>query len=245
VAKSSSPDSAEKQFIEHLRHIAEFRFREERDQVRRRAAAARQRRRLLAGATKKLGIPLEHFDALHAADWKLIQRQAKAQEESAFALIKRHHARQRATLRTVLKNRERFEYKKGNPVFQTCLWRAAAAATAIVIPFTINEGVAGFAPPAGGFPIDLPVGETREIVDKRIHAGCDGGTRVVPVGPSGGESFQLVHPDVIAVAAGDTIRVAARFALRLSTALRGSAFANFSTGPAGFNVPMVLVKIAS
>lgn len=108
---TNAADTADQEFIEHLRQMAELRFREERDRARRVAVAARQRRRLSERLTKKLGIGLEHFDALHEADWKLLQRQAKAQETAATALIERQHKRQRAAFRNVMKYRERFEYR--------------------------------------------------------------------------------------------------------------------------------------
>lgn len=94
-------------------------------------------------------------------------------------------------------------------------------------------------------PIDLPVGETLTILDQAITAGCDGESRFISVGTVGGESYQVINADLTSVATGDTIRVAAGFALYLSTALHGSVSAHFSTRPSGLNVPVVLVKIAS
>ncbi len=109
---TKSVEAADQEFIEHLRQMAEFRFREERERARRVAAAARQRRRLLGHLAKKLGIALGQFDALHEADWKLVQHQAKAQEKAAIALLKRQHARQRAAFRNVLKHRGRFDERR-------------------------------------------------------------------------------------------------------------------------------------
>jgi hypothetical protein len=67
----------------------------------------------------------------------------------------------------------------------------------------------------------------------------------VLIGPTGGDTYSLAHADLTSVETGDTIRVTARFALRLATALRGNAVAGFFTGANGLNVPLVVAKIVS
>jgi hypothetical protein len=337
------PNTAAEEFIEHRRRLAEFRFHQDRDRARRVGVAARERRRLLDTMARKLGLSLERLDALHRADWELLQRQVKAQETAAVALLRQQHARQRVAFRTIMKNRKRLEYRFGNPLLQTCLWRAAAPVVVASFPFTFNEGTAGLDPPApvapppttgnnlirftasahaaatstkglqpvagtemvtshvfrttaradglisvtanyaplgtiflgapgdcvglggqaraelilfmrvrvlppGRAPITFPVGDTLTILDEDINAGCAGESRLLPVGISGGDSYQVTNPDVGAVAEGETIEVTAGYSLTLRAASRGNAMASFATTTApffGLNVPVVIVKIAT
>jgi hypothetical protein len=244
-----------------------------------------------------------------------------------------------------MKNRARLEYRRGNPVHQTCIWRATGPASVASFPFTFNQGSAGLVPPAPVAPppttgnnlirltaeahanatgtpgrgqpadplapvagtelvtshvfettadldgivsvtasyaplgtiflgapgdcygfgggaygrvelflkvrianVDLPMGPSLVIAERDVDAGCDSQSALLPVGVSGGESFQLGNPDVGSVEAGETIRVTANYSIYLSTAWRSVARATFATTTApffGLNVPVVLVKIAA
>lgn len=338
-ANAEALEAADREFIEGRRRLLDFDMKEQRDRARRVAVAARKRRKVLETVAKTTGVSLEQIDALHDADWELVLRQAKAREASAMTLLKRHHAGQRAAMKTVLKQRERFEYQGGNPIFQTCMWRATSAVTFAEVPiFFPNQGTAGLIPPSdsplptvgnnlirfsasaranatgsfdrfepasgfelltshvfvttaradgilsvtghfaplgtvflgapgdcyglggsasvtltvfldvritppGAFGFNVPRGDPREILFQRVDAGCDTETRQVLVGPTGGESYTLTNADLAGVQTGDTIRVNARFALRLATALRGNAVAGFLLPPNGLNVPLVVAKI--
>lgn len=341
IDRAGAADANDDPFVEERRRLAAYAFQEANDQARRLGVAAHDRRRVLGALAKKSGVSLAELDALHAADWATVQRQVEARTAEAAAILKEHHARQRATFDAVMADRERFEFQGGNPTFQTCMWRAVNPVVLTLLPFTFNQGQAGLAPPApvrpppavgrsvarftaraeaaaagtptqlipvAGFElvtshafettaradgilsvtahfaplgtiflgapgdcygfggsasaevtlfmdirittpegrrIDVPRGDTRTIVDERIHAGCDGENRLVLVGPSGGSAYQLAQPDAIAVREGDTIGVTARYALRLSTALRGVAVATFAGAPNGLNVAVVLAKIVT
>jgi len=340
-ADDHADEGVDADFVEERRGLAEFDFGELHDWARRVGVAARKRRAVVEKLATASGTSLTEIDALHEADWALVQRQAQEREASANALLAHHHARQRAALKTVAAHRERFEYQGGNPVFQSCLWRAAAPVTIALLPFTFNQGAAGLAPPApvsppptvgnnlvrftasaqanasgtpsqlvpvAGFElltshafqttaradgilsvsahfaplgtiflgapgdcvgfggsagatltvlmdvrittptgrrIDIPRGDVREIMTERVHAGCDAETRLLLVGPTGGDAYSLTNADLASVEEGDTVRVTARYVLRLSTALRGSAVATFATAPSGLNVPLVVAKIVT
>jgi hypothetical protein len=338
-----SPSGLDDAFLEQRRRLAEFRVRQERDRARRVAATAHRRRRYAAGLAKRIGVSLDQFDELDDADWETVQREARKQDGAALALLRQQHRRQRAAFRNVIKNRRRFEYRAGNPVHQTCIFRATGRASVASFPFTFNQGTAGLVPPAQvapppttannlirftaeahanafGIPgggrrdpltpvagtelvtshvfettaaldgvvsvtanyaplgtiflgapgdcfgfggrasasielfakvriadVDVPIGPTLMLLDERIHAGCDGESRLFPIGVSGGESFQVINPDLGSVDAGETVRVTAGYSIFLSTAWRGVARANFATANPpffGLNVPVVVVKIA-
>ncbi|HSF24356.1 MAG TPA: hypothetical protein VLE20_09035, partial [Blastocatellia bacterium] len=98
---------------------------------------------------------------------------------------------------------------------------------------------------ANGDSFELPLGSTLTIVDREVDATCDGTNRRIRVGTSNGVAFQLAHNGVVAVEAGDLVRVRAGVDVFLSSALGGGATAIFAPQPFGFNVPMVLFKIDS
>lgn len=98
---------------------------------------------------------------------------------------------------------------------------------------------------ANGDSFELPLGSTLTIVDREVDATCDGTNRRIRVGTSNGVAFQLAHNGVVAVEAGDLVRVRAGVDVFLSSALGGGATAIFAPQPLGFNVPMVLFKIDS
>jgi hypothetical protein len=98
---------------------------------------------------------------------------------------------------------------------------------------------------ASGERIDMPLGTTTMIVDQSVDATCDGTNRLMRVGTSNGVAFQLAHNGIIAVEAGDLVRVRAGVDVFLRTALRGNAQAIFAPQPFGINVPMVVFKIDS
>ena len=98
---------------------------------------------------------------------------------------------------------------------------------------------------ANGGRIEMPLGTTTTIVDREVDATCDGTNRMIRVGTSNGVAFQLAHNGIIAVEAGDLVRVRAGMDVFLRTALGGGAQAIFAPQPFGINVPMVVFKIDS
>ncbi len=78
--------------------------------------------------------------------------------------VRRRLAAQRALLRHVLQNRQRFERQTGNPVTNICIWQTSAAPTATVHSdpgsggsVNINPGVQGASPTAGANRVTLSV----------------------------------------------------------------------------------------
>ncbi len=99
---------------------------------------------------------------------------------------------------------------------------------------------------AGGDRIDVPLGSNIvKVFDHSVDATCDGKSRSIPFSGVNGSAFQLSQPNIIAVQAGDTVRVRAGFEIFMEAALSGATQANFAPRPFGLNVPMVLLRIDS
>jgi hypothetical protein len=121
-----------------------------------------------------------------------------------------------------------------------CYGFAGEALARVELFFKVRVGPSRFA------MAELPSGPSLVILDEEIQAGCDGVSRLLPVGVSGGESFQVANPDLGAAETGDTIEVNVGYSIYLSTAWRGDATATFAAANApffGLNVPVVVVKI--
>jgi hypothetical protein len=129
-------------FRQHLKRARELRTAELIDEARRVGPAARKRRGFLESATKKLGIDLSSIDRSHDKDWELTLKRAAKQEKAAIAFAKEQRARERQILRQVTKQRDRFEYKRGNPHTSICLWRAVSRVALTFTPQTFNDGTA-------------------------------------------------------------------------------------------------------
>jgi len=99
---------------------------------------------------------------------------------------------------------------------------------------------------AGGDRIEVPLsGNIVKVFDHSVDATCDGKSRSIPFSGVNGSAFQLSQPNIVAVQAGDTVRVTAGFEIFMEAALSGAAQANFAPRPFGLNVPMVLLRIDS
>jgi hypothetical protein len=136
IADDASPFSL-------ISKVRQHQLREQYEGARRSTAAARSRRKVLEAVLSNAGFDLASIEGQHQREWELILRQASSQQKTAVSILKQQRARQRQALRTIVENRERFEYKKGNPHTSICMWKATGAPNVLVNAQTFSDGVAG------------------------------------------------------------------------------------------------------
>lgn len=128
-------------FREYLVATREEQFAGIVENTKRAAAAARRRRKLFDTLAKAAGIDPEAVDALHEKEWQVISEPSARQNKAAARLAKLQRNSQRLALSSINKDRDRFEYQKGNPHTSICVWRATAAPSVTINPQTFNQGV--------------------------------------------------------------------------------------------------------
>ena len=128
-------------FIDHLSATRQEHFDELVESTKRAGRAARARRKVLEAFAKSAGVDLSVLDALHAREWENLSEPSVRQKRGAERLHKLQRKSQRLALNSINKNRDRFEYQKGNPHTSLCRWRAVAFPTLVANPQSFNQGV--------------------------------------------------------------------------------------------------------
>jgi len=126
------------------------------DRMRRTVPGARRRDALFRRVAARVGFDASAMTALHARDYESCKQQVAAQRQAVRAQLRRRVTEQRALLRHVLQNRERFERRSGNPLTNICVWRTSTAPPATVeteagsgSSVNMNPAVQGANPTAG------------------------------------------------------------------------------------------------
>ena len=109
------------------------------DRLRRTIPGARHRTAVLRRLAARAGLDAAAVAALHARDFQTARKQLAAQRTAVRGRVRRHVAEQRALLRHLLANRERFERRGGNPRTQICVWRTSSAPS-VTVEKTVGSG---------------------------------------------------------------------------------------------------------
>jgi hypothetical protein len=128
-------------FRKYLAASREEQFADLVENTKRAAAAARRRRKLFDTLAKAAGVDPAAVDALHDKEWQVISEPSGRQTKAAARLAKLQRDSQRIALSSINKDRERFEYQRGNPHTSICVWRASAIPNVTINPQTFNQGV--------------------------------------------------------------------------------------------------------
>lgn len=128
-------------FTKHLLARREEQFASLVENYKRAGVAARRRKKLFDKLAKATGVDLAGIEKLHAREWETVSHPSARQERAAARLAKLERSCQRIALSSINKNRDRFEYKKGNPHTSICNWRTVARPSVTINPQTFNQGV--------------------------------------------------------------------------------------------------------
>jgi hypothetical protein len=132
-------------FMQHLTARREEQFAALVEHYKRASVAARRRKRLFDKIAKATGVDVGAIEKLHAKEWETVRQPSARQKRDAARLAKLERNCQRIALKTINKNRGRFEYKKGNPHTSICNWRTVVRPSVTVNPQTFNQGVVNIA----------------------------------------------------------------------------------------------------
>jgi len=169
----------------------------------------RERSRALAQAARRLGADVDVTPETYEAEWKALQLRAKEQHEASIPVLRHQHERQRAAFRRIMDNRRRLEYRGGNPVHQTCIWKAVQPASFQSLPFTFNTGTAGFDPP---LPVAPPPTTGKCTITLKASAVANAAPSLPFQGPVAGTEIDTFHTFETTAEVDGQLSVSAYFA---------------------------------
>ena len=146
ATKEAIIEKGRRALFDLIRKRRQFQHRQMVDRAKRVAAASLLHRALIRSIAKNAGQDLAEFDAQRKLGWEKLCKDTERQQKAATALLKQKHKQQLQAFRSVMKNRHRFEYKKGNPHTAVCLWRASRNPNVLTNEETFSDGVFQFVP---------------------------------------------------------------------------------------------------